>query len=160
MGGLLGSYFRGVHWEEPPALRRIDADLAFYFHKQPLAGAFSVRWSGSVYAPESGLYRFGTRSRGSTFVEVGGDEVIANERSQSFVASDTQLEKGWNPIEIRYRKPDEFGAGVYLYWTRPDAARELVPPGFLRPPGPRGRIPELEDPPPIYLSASAASTSR
>ncbi|HEV8266801.1 MAG TPA: hypothetical protein VGR00_01155, partial [Thermoanaerobaculia bacterium] len=51
-GGLLGSFYPRVDCEGTPSFRRIDAQVAFYFHLLPLERPFGVRWTGEVLAPE------------------------------------------------------------------------------------------------------------
>ncbi|MBI1878817.1 MAG: hypothetical protein HYR94_11465 [Chloroflexi bacterium] len=60
--GLLGNYYPNDRWEGQPALQRIDPFLDIYFHFTPLPRPYTVEWTGSLDAPQSGLYRLGLRA--------------------------------------------------------------------------------------------------
>jgi outer membrane protein OmpA-like peptidoglycan-associated protein len=62
VGGLLGEYYNGMNFEYH-ALSRIDQKIGFSRKlESPCPGVgkefFSIRWSGTVIAPVSGLYKF------------------------------------------------------------------------------------------------------
>ena len=136
IGGLLASYYRGLGWEGVPALQRVDAQVAFYFHLLPVPRPFSVHWTGRVYAPSSGPYAFSVTSIDDSSVTVDGAQVAASIGRQPSAPSPIDLERGWHPIEVRYENRSDY-AQVYLYWTPPGGARELVPGLLLQPPGPK-----------------------
>jgi hypothetical protein len=144
-GGLLGSYHRDPDWGGEPALLQIDTQVAFYFHVLPLPRPFSVRWSGSVYAPVAGSYAFATASVDGSSVVVAGRPVVENRLVNASVEGHIQLEKGWHPIEVRYQAQRDYSQ-VFLYWTPPGGTRELVPQEALRPPGPGGALVAASEP--------------
>ncbi len=78
--GLKGNYFDN---KEFAALKATQLDPAVNFDwgsappaKTLGAGAFCVRWSGQVLAPESGTYRFSTRTGDGVRLWVNGVQVI------------------------------------------------------------------------------------
>ena len=160
-GGLLGSYYPDPAWAGEPALRQIDPQVAFYFHVLPLPRPFSVRWSGSVYAPVGGPYSFATSSVDASWVSVEGHVVVENRLSNASVDGSVVLEKGWHPIEVRYQAQHDYSQ-VYLYWIPPGGEREPVPQEALRPPGPHGgvqsaeHVPELERAPTTTAAGEVA----
>ncbi len=136
IGGLLASYYRGLGWQGTPALQRVDPQVAFYFHLLPLPRPFSVHWTGRVYAPSSGSYAFSVTSIDDSSVTVAGQPVAASIERKPSAPAPIELERGWHPIEVRYENNRSDYAQVYLYWTPPGGARELVPGLLLQPPGP------------------------
>jgi 4-amino-4-deoxy-L-arabinose transferase-like glycosyltransferase/sugar lactone lactonase YvrE len=138
-GGLLGAYHAGGALEGAPSLRRIDPQVAFYFHLLPLPRPFSVRWTGSVYAEAPGRYAFGTASIDESSVAVDGRELLTNPETNRYLESEIDLEQGWHTLEVRYRAVRDYSQ-VYLRWRTPGGGQRLVPSAVLRPPGPSGRL--------------------
>jgi beta-glucosidase len=63
--GLTGAYYRG-HFDDAPVLKRVDAAIDFdWADRSPDAAldddGFSVRWTGTITAPETGLTTLGMR---------------------------------------------------------------------------------------------------
>ena len=78
--GLQARYFDDVKFTSLKDTR-LDAAIDFDWAKNPPsgkvgAGTFSVRWTGQVLAPESGRYRFSTRSSDGVRLWVNGVLVI------------------------------------------------------------------------------------
>ncbi len=84
--GLTGHYYDNV---DLTSLQATRSDLAVNFDwgtvpPSPLAaGTYSVRWTGQVLAPESGTYRFSTRSSDGVRLWVNGTQVINDWNNQS-----------------------------------------------------------------------------
>ena len=154
-GGLLGAYHAGAEWRGQPAFRQIDPQVAFYFHVLPLPRPFSVRWSGRVGAAVEGVYAFATSSVGASSVRVDGRLVAADPGTEGQVL----LARGWHALEVLYQARGDYSQ-VYLYWTPPGGARELVPQEALRPssPGPGETAPPPE--PPVAKGAAALVAAR
>jgi len=56
---LLGTYYRGENWQAPPYFQRVDKVIYLAWQDpEPLSGPFSVTWTGSIYLPRTGTYRF------------------------------------------------------------------------------------------------------
>ena len=138
-GGLLGAYHSGPDLQGEPSLRRVDPQVAFYFHLLPVPRPFSVRWTGSVYAETEGRYAFGTASIDSSSVVVDGVTVLANDKPSEYAEGEVELDPGWHDLEVRYRAESNYSQ-VVLQWATPDGRREPIPATVLRPPGPSGRL--------------------
>jgi hypothetical protein len=156
-GGLLGQYFRGLQAVGRPAFQQIDPQIGFYFHNLPLPRPFSIRWKGSVYAPEDGVYQFGTSSVDGSSVAIDGRWITENRSDNAYVRAAIELKQGWHGVEVYYQGVNNYSQ-VYFYWERPGHPRELVPPEVLCPPGPSGRLLALDAEPPA-LPAPARATA-
>ena len=144
--GLLGTYFRGPNWSGDPGLLKIDPGLQIRFHILPLPRPFSVEWTGKVYAPTDGLYRFGTTSVDESWVYINGQMLVDNSRAPGqYVEGALNLTQGFHDIRIRY--VDRTGhTYINLFWTRPGRPRETIPSELLFPP--QGAYPSKVVPPP------------
>ncbi len=86
VNGLIGEYFNGPNFERK-VLTRIDPAVDFDWNGQyPAPGVhreyFSVRWTGKLYAPKSGKYRFSALADDGVRVWVNGKKVIDEWRKQ------------------------------------------------------------------------------
>ncbi len=139
--GLLGAYYRNGNWAGEPAFLQIDPEVAFYFHNLPLPRPYSVEWKGKVYAPRRGDYVFSTQSIDESVLMIDGKSLVENRQSGAFVDGRVTLEKGWHDLNLRFADRTGY-TRVYLYWTPPRGAREVLPARYLLPP--QGAYPTLE----------------
>jgi hypothetical protein len=132
--GLRGDYFNGPSFNSP-VLTRIDSGVNFSWgHGAPAPAVgsdnFSVRWSGTVEAPFTGLYVFTTRSDDGVRLKLNGAIIIDDwtqhpplDRSSSPV----HLTAGSRtPIVLEYFEAGG-GAEISLHWQPPGQGRTLVP---------------------------------
>jgi cytochrome c553 len=145
--GLLGEYFKGSRRfrEEAVVLERLDPVLDFDFGEwSPAEGIyadeFSIRWTGSVFAPETGTYEFNLET-------VNGARLYVNDSVRpvvdGWVRSGTEkahresvflLGGRVYPVRIEfYKAKQEKKASIGLKWKRPRRAEELVPAELLSP---------------------------
>ena len=124
--GLRGEYFGNNMLDGKPEVSRIDTALDFMWWDQPavkgVPDSFSVRWSGAICPPISGMYALGMSALGSArlylddslFLEVSDRHVVLT-RSKNVVlkAGETRALK----IEYRHNRPD---AIVHLVWSVPN----------------------------------------
>ena len=84
--GLTGNYYDNVDFTSLKATR-IDPAVNFDWGSTPPntlgAGTYSVRWTGQVLAPESGTYRFSTRTSDGVRLWVNGVQVINDWNDQA-----------------------------------------------------------------------------
>lgn len=132
--GLLGAYYPTPDWSGEPAFTQVDPQLAFYFHIIPLPRPYSVEWTGRLYAPQDGDYKFALDSVDGSSLILDGQQVVDNPNGNALVENTTPLTRGWHDIRVRFS--DRTGATrIYLYWTPPGAADlELIPAKYLSPP--------------------------
>lgn len=145
--GLRGQYFNSPHHQDKErVIDRRDPVVKFDFGAAtPEAGKFkpeeySIRWDGSVWAPESGDYEFIVRAENGfrLYVNDNGKALIdAGVRS----GSDTEYKEsirllGGRPyrirLDLRKAKEDKI-AKVSLEWKPPGGVVEVIPERFLAP---------------------------
>jgi sugar lactone lactonase YvrE len=131
--GLLGAYRNGVGWTGEPAFTQNDPEIAFYFQNLPLPRPYSIEWTGRVYAPVTGTYRFGTESIDESLVSIDGRQLVENRLGGPFVDAPVQLDQGWHDLNVRFADKTGY-TRVYFYWTPPKGGREIVPSRYLSPP--------------------------
>ena len=141
--GLLGIYFDNGG---DPALAtnftgkiisRVDPRVDFNWgwgSPDPAMGPdnFSVRWIGQVEAPVTGTYTFYTRTDDGAFLWVNGQQII---NDPTFHSADSWNEKSGTiylesgqKYDIRMELFDAGGgAEVYLSWSAPGLAKQIIP---------------------------------
>ena len=139
--GLNGSYYDNMDFTSLMATR-IDPCVNFDWGTAPPAalgaGTYSVRWSGQVMAPESGTYRFSTRTSDGVRLWINGVQVINDWNDQAGSL--------WNdsaPITLsagqKYSLKMEYydnanPATARLYWYMPSRkAATIIPQELLFP---------------------------
>ncbi|MCE9610253.1 MAG: DUF6288 domain-containing protein [Chthoniobacter sp.] len=84
--GLTGSYYNNMDFTAFLA-SRVDSSVNFNWGTTPpnglSAGTYSVRWTGLVLAPETGTYRFSTRTSDGVRLWINGVQVINDWQDQS-----------------------------------------------------------------------------
>ncbi|GAB2592923.1 PA14 domain-containing protein [Spirosoma areae] len=127
--GLKGEYFSGPNFERK-VMTRTDADVNFNWNwESPGPGVpreyFSVRWTGKLYAPTSGTYRFSATVDDGVRVWVGGKNVINEWRKQDdsqFVGEISLNGKQLYDLRIEYYN-DWKGSVISVFWESPDDRR-------------------------------------
>jgi cytochrome c553 len=157
--GLKAAYYKKRNFgKEDLALERTDPQVRFNFDTQGPAGGdfdphqFSIRWQGTVTAPDTGVYEFVVRTdhaarlwvndddkplidawvksgkddefRGSLFLVGGRSYPIRLEFSKSTQGVDDSKQKEGKPAPP---------ARVALAWVRPKQAEEVIPARCLSP---------------------------
>ena len=151
--GLKGEYFSGPNFERK-VLTRIDPAVDFDWNWQlPGPGVpheyFSVRWTGKIYAPETGTYRFSALADDGVRVWVNGRKVIDEWRKQDdsqFVGAVALTGRRSYDLRIEYFN-DWKGSVISVYWALPSQQQRLgsrliphqvIPTNYLTP-APVGR---------------------
>ncbi|GAB3542415.1 OmpA family protein [Spirosoma fluminis] len=144
--GLKGEYFNGPNFNRK-AFTRIDPQVAFDWNWQlPAPGVqreyFSVRWTGTLYAPVSGKYQFSATVDDGVRVWVNGKKVIDEWRKQDdsqFVGEIVLKAKQYYDLKVEYYN-DWKGSIIYLFWKTPIPERysasrfpEMIPAHYLSP---------------------------
>jgi cytochrome c553 len=151
--GLRAEFFNGGRRfrEGSRIVDRVDETVKFDFGAAaPAPGVsdkeYSIRWSGGVFAPETGDYEFIIETSNGARLWVNDAETPLVD---VWVRSGTQKEHkesvfllGGRTYGIKlemFRAKEEKAAAVALKWRRPDREPELLPPSRTTP----GRFPEL-----------------
>ncbi|MBC8116188.1 MAG: c-type cytochrome, partial [Candidatus Saccharimonas sp.] len=161
--GLRGEYFKSRrHNGKDRAIERIDPVVAFNFEdKSPDAEKmepheFSIRWEGSVQAPETGEYEFIVRTdqsmrlwvndlstplidayvRSGSGTEYSQTLFLLGGRSYSLKLEFSKAKQGVNDKKAKEKPPAK--AMISLEWKRAHRVAEVIPARQLSP----GRFPE------------------
>lgn len=124
--GLKAEYFAGPNFERK-VLTRTDPSVNFNWNWQsPGPGVpreyFSVRWTGKLYAPTTGAYRFSALVDDGIRVWVGGRKVIDEWRKQDdteFVGEIVLTAGKAYDLRVEYYN-DWKGSVIYLFWETPE----------------------------------------
>ena len=127
--GLAGAYHDGAEFDRL-VVERIDETINFVFPREgpheELGGTyFSVRWTGTLVPPESGIYRFHTESSGGVRLWIDGELLLdewTEHGPQRDASHSISLEAG-RQVDVRLDFfQEEENARVRLLWTTPDAS--------------------------------------
>ncbi len=162
-GGLQAEYFqsKGMNKKDKSALQRIDAIVRFDFGTNSptpniTADQFSIAWSGSVLAPESGEYQFRVTTPNGARLYVNTDLAAgdSNRRDDSDAKREEALVDLWvssggverqgsgtlhllggrsYPLRLDYFKFKEKTAAVRLEWKPPHGPWTGIPSSVLSP---------------------------
>ena len=149
--GLRGEYSAGKNFEKL-AFTRADLTIDFNWTLRRdkagrvvkrfvapgpgLAGEqFSVRWTGHLYAPQTGLYTFQATVDDGMRVWVGGQQILSSWRNQpaTTVTAQIRLEAGrYYPLRVEYYQV-EYDTRALLAWQLPNstAAPKPIPAHYL-----------------------------
>ncbi len=141
--GLAATYFPTLEWSGTPQEQAIEPLLSRYFHTSPFArqnfdlhGTWSAEWRGQLDVPASGTYRFEAEriSRAGLWIDerLVFDDTRADVGDQPF--GTVELSAGLHGLRVRFQDRSEGGPRIYLYWTPPGGARQIVPGRVLYPP--------------------------
>jgi beta-glucosidase len=125
--GLLGEYFAGKERAGSPKLRRIDATVDFRWElAAPAPGLpednYSIRWTGRLTPPKSGLYVLALRSDDGSRLYLDGKLVIDNwgDHAPTLKTAEIELSAG-HAYDLRLEYYESIiGASVELLWQRAD----------------------------------------
>jgi cytochrome c553 len=164
--GLRGEYFKSRQFQNNDrVIERVDPMVQFDFGEagpQPdkfQVNAFSIRWEGSVLAPETGEYQFIVRTEHAArlwlndnkrplidaWVQSGKD---AEHRASIFLLGGrayplrlefTKAKQGVDDSKDNKTKPPAIKASIALEWQLPNRTAEVIPRRNLSP----NRMPEL-----------------
>lgn len=155
-GGVNGNYYKQRPWDDKNRLiQRKDESINFDFGtKGPSEAAFdlwnfSVVWTGSIIAPETGEYEFIVQSNQNAIFHLNQDKPVVDNRVRSsnetefrgtafllagrnypFYLEFTKQTTGVNDEEKKKKIPPA-SAYVKLLWKRPKMAAEIIPPQFF-----------------------------
>ncbi|MEZ4767225.1 MAG: PA14 domain-containing protein [Caldilineales bacterium] len=133
--GLTGQYFEGELWEGEPAFTRVDPMLLFAWPEQePWPAPFSVRWTGTLTALVSGVYRFQINADDGVRMWLDGE--LAGESMQpdnvNLIDTEVVLDAGPHDVRIDYFQRGG-GKALEFWWQPPGEQLRPVPPGVLAP---------------------------
>ncbi len=126
--GLKAEYFHGVDLQGTPALTRVDKTVAFDFLSPQTAGIgstnFSVRWTGFLTPPKSGVYSIGVSGDDGYRLWLDGKLLVEDWSNHAATTKtvDLPLQKGHKyAIKLEYFQGSG-GAVAKLVWQPLSAA--------------------------------------
>jgi len=138
--GVWGAYFGAMDFTHF-AYTRKDLNIDFAWGETgpgaPMPTTeYSVRWTGKLRAPVTGIYQFRIHVKDGERLNVAGVQVTDNwvyQYAHDDIGS-VSLTGGFSyPIILEYLS-HWGGSEVHLYWTKPGSVEELVPPSALEQP--------------------------
>lgn len=150
--GLSARYYDALDWTGTPAFERIDWQVNFRWHVQPLRTPFSVEWEGGLRVEEPGMYLLAIHSNSGALLELN-DTVLIDSLTPPHGQKEipVTLERGVYRLRVRYQE----AAGnsfMRLRWRPPNAEFGPIPAENLVPLLPQG------DPPAFSLPRAAPPT--
>lgn len=137
--GLAGQYYNNRDLDGDPVLQRVDPKIDFSINSdqsltpQLPKDNFSIRWTGKLNPPESGMYTFIISCDDGVRMYVG-EQIVLDQwgpRSGDFRAEPIQLEAG-KMVDLRIEYQEHSAeARCKLIWVRPDRKRDVVPTSAL-----------------------------
>ncbi len=124
--GLLGEYYDGTNFNRL-AVSRIDERIDMYWNNHPPVAGIdphecSIRWTGRLKAPVTGIYTFSARVDDGIRVWVGGQKVIDDWRLNDVgvFSGDIKMEAGkFYDLKVEYFNALVEGE-ITLLWEIPD----------------------------------------
>lgn len=133
--GVVGEYFANSRLEGKPVITRIDDQINFYLESYSPSPKlpdddFSIRWTGYLVAPVSGIYAIGSWGMPTLNVFLEGQKILSTntEHAASHKEKAFQLEAG-KRYKIVYEYKNWTGdADAKLLWSvpKPDRLSEAV----------------------------------
>lgn len=138
--GLKGDYYTGTNFDRK-VFSRIDPNLNFNWRgRTPGPGLdrqyYSIRWTGRLQAPVSGLYRFTVEVDDGVRVWVGNKKIIdAWELHDNITFNGSVLLEAGKTYDLRVDYFNDMLEGeIKLYWVKPNEFRSLTnSPGSILP---------------------------
>jgi hypothetical protein len=142
--GLLATFYPTQDFQGSPTESIVDPVLAHYYHVSPFSRLnlgpplWSAEWRGTLDVPTTGTYRFEAErlSRAGLWIDEQAVFDDTADGARNATAGTAQLTSGKHPIRVRMQQRGDGGPRLYLYWSPPGGAREIVPGRLLYPPEP------------------------
>lgn len=128
--GFLGLYYGNKSFDGKPKLVRYDNRISFndillneiFSEKQ-----YSIIWSGRLYVPKRGVYKFFTESDDGSFLYINDKQVVDNGGDHGIITKEEKLylTEGYYDIKIKYF--NSMGKGhIKVSWEIPDGLRRIL----------------------------------
>lgn len=126
--GVKGEYFANAELKGPPAFVRVDDNIDFYWESHSPAPQlpdddFSIRWTGYLLPPVTGIYQIGSWGMPTLEVWLEGERLMHhNSEHHGYHKEKPVMLEAGKKYKIVYEYRNWYGDGdVRLLWTMPDA---------------------------------------
>ncbi|MDP5199846.1 beta-glucosidase [Flavobacterium sp. DG2-3] len=125
--GLVGEYFNNLDWKGKPLFTQIDDNIDFEWDintpdPRLKMGHYSVKWTGFLTVPKTGIYNISEWSKPFMTVQIEGGKAEGgkNDHHPRFRPQKINLEAGKKyKIEIKYQ--NYYGDAIAkLFWAEPE----------------------------------------
>ena len=128
--GFLGWYYENKAFDGKPKLVRYDNRISFNdvsFNEIFSGKQFSAIWSGRLYAPRNGFYKFYTESDDGSFLYINDKLVVDNggDHGIKTIEGKMQLTEGYHDIKIKYFNSSGSGQ-IKVFWEMPAGLRNQL----------------------------------
>jgi 4-amino-4-deoxy-L-arabinose transferase-like glycosyltransferase len=131
--GLYGYYYPNYDWSGVPAFGRIDWQIDFRWHIQPLPTPFSVEWLGGLKIDQAGPYSLALNSNAGASLDLNGTRLLGDtDASHGYQTVELYLEPGVYPVRVRYHEAGGYSM-MRLYWKTPAGEFGAIPAANLTP---------------------------
>ena len=135
--GLNATYYDNPHRQGPPVLSTTEKTPYLKGDTgSNLLGTneYSATWSGWIFIPKSGTYRFATNSDDGSSLYLDNKLLVANGGVHGLqrVSQKIFLEEGAHPFELHYMQMGGLSV-LETSWTPPGKDEQLLPPEVLFP---------------------------
>jgi 4-amino-4-deoxy-L-arabinose transferase-like glycosyltransferase len=115
--GLVARYYANATWAGQPVIARVEPDIFYYYqYLDSLTAPWSGRWSGQIFIPKAGVYRFSLVSIDGSSISIDGRRVLRSVHFPTAAVSSVSLRKGWHKFGARLRAVSR-GFRIYLTWV-------------------------------------------
>ncbi len=143
--GLAGEYFNSRNYRrDRRVLQRVDPTISFDFgeaspDEKIEKDEFSVRWQGSLIAPETGTYEFVVSTANGMKLWVNQentpliDAAVRSGEMAEYRESIRLLGGRAYPVKLEFFKSKEKRAAIQLFWKPPHQTLAVIPERYLSP---------------------------
>ena len=138
--GLAANYYNNMTLSSPSVLSRVDSTINFnWVYGSPDASVnvdqFSVRWAGTIKAPETGTYTFTTNTDDGGRLWINGQQVTNDwsDHGQQDASGTISLTAGQIYPIIMEMYENGGGASATLSWAYNSTAKQIIPVDYLYP---------------------------
>ncbi len=115
--GLVARYYANATWAGPPVIARVEPDISYYYqYLEGVIAPWSARWSGQIFIPKTGVYRFSLVSIDGSSISIDGRRVLRSVHFPTAASSSLSLRQGWHKFGARLRAVSN-GFRIYLTWV-------------------------------------------
>lgn len=137
--GLTGTYFDNIDFSPPALFTQIVPEIDYFWdYRSPLGDSYlqgdsvSIRWTGSILAPITGVYTFALDYNEEAMLEINGELVVdGSQRGDQYKEGSIWLAGGQRYLLKLEYKELRWAARLKLFWSFVDQNWVIVPQKYL-----------------------------